>query len=133
MASLNKVMLIGNLGRDPEVRHTTSGTAVASFTLATNERYKNKHGDWQDKVEWHNITAWGKLAEICEKYLAKGDTAYVEGKLQTRKWKDKDDKERYTTEICIDRLQMLGGEGGRSRDRKTEDAGGNGSDDDIPF
>ncbi|HOI17855.1 MAG TPA: single-stranded DNA-binding protein, partial [Geobacteraceae bacterium] len=90
MASLNKVLLIGNLGKDPEVRYTTSGTAVASFSLATSERLKNKGGEWEERTEWHNITLWGRLAEIAGEYLAKGKSVYLEGRLQTRKWQDRD-------------------------------------------
>ncbi len=146
MASLNKVMLIGNLGKDPEVRYTQSGTAVASFSLATSERFKNKNGEWEDKTEWHNVTLWGRLAEIAGEYLAKGKTVYIEGRLQTRKWQDKDGRDRYTTEIVGDRMQMLSGkgEGGGGAGRP---AGGRGAesqgpgyeepvfnpDDDIPF
>jgi single-strand DNA-binding protein len=111
MASLNKVMLIGNLGKDPEVRYTASGTAVASFSLATSERFKNKTGEWEERTEWHNITLWGRLAEIAGEYLAKGKTVYIEGRLQTRKWQDRDGRDRYTTEIIGDRMQMLSGKG----------------------
>lgn len=146
MASLNKVMLIGNLGKDPEVRYTTSGQAVASFNLATSERYKNKQsGEWEEKTEWHRITLWGKLAEIAGEYLAKGKTVYIEGRLQTRKWTDRDGNDRYTTEIVGDRMQMLGGRGeGSAGGGRRNDAGGVADttvsydeppfqDDDIPF
>ncbi|GFO67497.1 single-stranded DNA-binding protein [Geomonas limicola] len=111
MASLNKVMLIGNLGKDPEVRYTAGGTAVASFSLATSERMKNKNGEWEEKTEWHNITLWSRLAEIAGEYLSKGKTVYIEGRLQTRKWQDKDGKDRYTTEIVGEKMQMLSGRG----------------------
>lgn len=111
MASLNKVMLIGNLGKDPEVRYTTSGQAVASFNLATSEKFKNKSGDWEERTEWHRVTLWGKLAEIAGEYLAKGKTVYIEGRLQTRKWTDRDGNDKYTTEIVGDRMQMLSGKG----------------------
>ena len=143
MASLNKVMLIGNLGKDPEVRYTTSGQAVASFSIATTEKFKNKQsGDWDEKTEWHRITLWGKLAEIAGEYLAKGKTVFIEGRLQTRKWTDRDGNERYTTEIIGDRMQMLGGKGDGGGRRS--DAGGVSDtavsydeppfqDDDIPF
>ena len=94
MASLNKVMLIGNLGKDPEVRYTTSGQAVASFNLATSEKFKNKSGDWEERTEWHRVTLWGKLAEIAGEYLAKGKTVYIEGRLQTRKWTDRDGNDK---------------------------------------
>lgn len=148
MASLNKVMLIGNLGKDPEVRYTTSGTAVASFSLATSERFKNRNGDWEDRTEWHNVTLWGRLAEIAGEYLAKGRTVYIEGRLQTRKWQDRDGRDRYTTEVVADKMQMLGGkgEGGPGRQgagRATGDSGIGDApgyeepvfnpDDDIPF
>ena len=148
MASLNKVMLIGNLGKDPEVRYTTSGTAVASFSLATSERFKNKNGEWEEKTEWHNVTLWARLAEIAGEYLAKGKTVYIEGRLQTRKWQDRDGKDRYTTEIVGEKMQMLsgkgeGGGGNRGGARPADDAGYGGApayeepafnpDDDIPF
>ncbi|QSV45442.1 single-stranded DNA-binding protein [Geobacter benzoatilyticus] len=107
MASLNKVLLIGNLGKDPEVRYTASGTAVASFSLATSEKFKNKEGEWEERTEWHNVTLWGRLAEIAGEYLAKGKTVFIEGRLQTRKWQDKDGKDRYTTEIVGEKMQML--------------------------
>ena len=111
MASLNKVMLIGNLGKDPEVRYTGAGTAVASFSLATSEKFKNKNGEWEEKTEWHNITLWARLAEIAGEYLTKGKTVYIEGRLQTRKWQDRDGRDRYTTEIVGDKMQMLSGKG----------------------
>lgn len=148
MASLNKVMLIGNLGKDPEVRYTASGTAVVGFSLATSEKYKSKSGEWEEKTEWHNITLWGRLAEIAGEYLAKGKTVYIEGRLQTRKWQDRDGKDRYTTEIVGEKMQMLsgkgeGGGGGRQGGGKpaaSEDFGGTSyeepvfnPDDDIPF
>ena len=107
MASLNKVLLIGNLGKDPEVRYTTSGTAVASFSLATSEKFKNKGGEWEERTEWHNVTLWDRLAEIAGEYLGKGKTVYIEGRLQTRKWQDKEGKDRYTTEIVGEKMQML--------------------------
>jgi len=148
MASLNKVMLIGNLGKDPEVRYTTSGTAVAGFSIATSEKFKNKAGDWEDRTEWHNITLWGRLAEIAGEYLAKGKTVFIEGRLQTRKWQDREGRDRYTTEVVGDKMQMLGGKGDRSGGSSNHDSGhefhgGGGSadyaggfnpgDDDIPF
>lgn len=111
MASLNKVMLIGNLGKDPEVRYTAGGTAVASFSLATSEKFKNKNGEWEERTEWHNVTLWARLAEIAGEYLSKGKTVYVEGRLQTRKWQDKEGKDRYTTEIVGEKMQMLSGKG----------------------
>lgn len=106
--SVNKVILVGNLGKDPELRYTASGTAVCNFSLATTERFKNRDGQQQDKTEWHNIVCWRQLAEICGKYLVKGKQIYIEGKLQTRKWEDRDGNPRYTTEIVADQMQMLG-------------------------
>lgn len=111
MASLNKVQLIGSLGKDPEVKFTASGQAVANFSMATSEKFKAKSGEWEERTEWHNITLWGKLAEIAGEYLSKGKSVYIEGRLQTRKWQDKDGKDRYTTEIVADKMLMLGGKG----------------------
>ena len=140
MASLNKVMLIGNLGKDPEVRYTASGQAVASFSLATSEKFKNKSGDWEERTEWHNVTLWGKQAEIAGEYLAKGRTVFIEGRLQTRKWQDKSGNDRYTTEIVGERMQMLSPKGERRSDAPSGPAPAGGSyeeppfqDDDIPF
>ncbi len=109
--SLNKVMLIGNLGVDPEIKYTPNGTAVANLRLATSENRKNKEGEWEERTEWHRVTLWGKLAEIAGEYLAKGKTVYIEGRLQTRKWTDRDGNDKYTTEIVGDRMQMLSGKG----------------------
>ncbi len=106
--SVNKVILVGNLGKDPELRYTPSGVAVANFSLATTETYKDRDGNRQNKTEWHNIVAWRQLAEICGKYLHKGKQVYIEGKLTTRKWQDRDGVDRYTTEIVADQMQMLG-------------------------
>lgn len=143
MASLNKVMLIGNLGKDPEVRYTTSGTAVASFSLATSEKFKNKNGEWEERTEWHNVTLWSRLAEIAGEYLSKGKTVYIEGRLQTRKWQDRDGRDRYTTEIVGEKMQMLSGRGeGGGRTKSTGEPSYEPSsyeepvfnpDDDIPF
>ncbi|MBW4054550.1 MAG: single-stranded DNA-binding protein [Proteobacteria bacterium] len=141
MASLNKVMLIGNLGKDPEVRFTASGQAVASFSLATSEKFKGKTGEWEERTEWHNITLWGKLAEIAGEYLSKGKTIYVEGRLQTRKWQDKSGNDRYTTDIVGDKMQMLSAKGERSGGDTSSTAKTGGAtyeeppfqDDDIPF
>ncbi len=122
--SVNKVILIGNLGKDPEVKYTPSGTAVAKFSLATNERYKDKEGNWQDRTEWHNITAWARTAEIAGEYLKKGRTVYIEGRLRTDSWEDKNTHEKkYRTEIVVENLVLLGGgrgegeegSGGKSR------------------
>ena len=112
MASVNKVILIGNLGRDPEVRYMPSGDAVANFSVATTEKWKDKSGEMQEQTEWHRVSFFGRQAEICGEYLRKGSSVYIEGRLQTRKWTDKDGNERTTTEIRGDRMQMLGGRGG---------------------
>ena len=109
MASVNKVILIGNLGRDPEVRYLPSGDAVANLSVATTEKWKDKNGEQQEQTEWHRVAFFGRQAEICGEYLRKGSQVYIEGRLQTRKWTDKDGNERYTTEIRGDRMQMLGG------------------------
>ena len=109
MAGVNKVILIGNLGKDPEVRYLEGGTAVAKFTLATSENYKDKtSGERKTLTEWHNIVVWRGLAEVAEKYLKKGSQIYIEGKLRSRQWQDKDGVNRYTTEIVADTLQMIG-------------------------
>ncbi len=109
MAGVNKVILIGNLGKDPVVRHLESGVAVASFSIATTETFKSKDGNKTEHTEWHNIVLWRGLAEISEKYLKKGDKVYIEGRLRTRQWDDKDGNKRYTTEILADNMTMLGG------------------------
>ena len=111
MASVNKVILIGNLGRDPELRYTQSGSAVANFTLATNERWRDKDGNNQERTEWHRIVVWGRTAENCAQYLQKGRSVYVEGRLQTREWEDKDGNKRNTTEVNALNVQFLGGRG----------------------
>jgi single-strand DNA-binding protein len=112
MASVNKVILVGNLGRDPEMRYMPSGDALVSFSVATTDSWKDKNGQKQERTEWHRISMFGKLAEIAGEYLKKGSSVYLEGRLQTRKWQDKDGNERQTTEIVADRMQMLGGRGG---------------------
>lgn len=110
--SLNKVMLIGNLGRDPELRYTTSGVAVATFTIATNESWKDQDGNTQERTEWHNIVAWRKLAEICAEWLKKGKKVYIEGRLQTRSYDDKNTgAKKYMTEIVADNMIMLDSRG----------------------
>jgi single-strand DNA-binding protein len=106
--SVNKVILVGNLGKDPELRYTPQGTAVATFPIATSEKYTDRDGNKQEKTEWHRLVFWRQLAEICGKYLHKGKQIYVEGKLQTRKWTDQNGIERYTTEVVVDKMQMLG-------------------------
>ena len=110
--SVNKVILVGNLGKDPEVKYTPSGVPVAKFTLATNERYKDKAGEWQERTEWHNIVAWQRLAEIVGEYLKKGSKVYIEGRLQTSSWEDKQSGEKkYKTEIVANDLVLLSGRG----------------------
>jgi single-strand DNA-binding protein len=146
MAGLNKVMLIGNLGRDPEIRYTKSGQAVANFTLATTEGWTNRSGEREERTEWHRIVAWGKLAETCGEYLSKGKQIYVEGRIQTREWEDRDGNKRYTTEVNANQILMLGrrGEGPGDAARPSADAPplppegegegeGGGGGDDIPF
>jgi single-strand DNA-binding protein len=139
--SVNKVILVGRLGKDPEIRSTPSGTSVASFTIATDERFNDRQGERQERTEWHNIVAWSKLAEICGQYLKKGKLVYIEGRLQTRSWDDKETgQKRYRTEIIANEMQML--------DRKGDEGGGGGQyasasrgpatetiqdDDDVPF
>jgi single-strand DNA-binding protein len=148
--SLNKVMLIGNLGKDPEVKYTPQGTPVAKLALATNERYKDKGGEWQDRTEWHNVVLWQRLAEIAGEYLKKGSKVYIEGRLQTRSWDDKQtNQKKYMTEVVASDLVLLGrsegaGESARGAaaaggfDQRTPDAEPAPvstpiSDEDIPF
>jgi len=108
--SVNKVILVGNLGKDPEVKYTPQGTPVAKLTLATNERYKDKDGQWQDRTEWHNVVLWQRLAEIAGEYLKKGGKVYIEGRLQTRSWEDKQtNQKKYMTEVVANDLVLLGG------------------------
>lgn len=155
MASVNKVILIGNLGRDPEIRYMPSGDAVANLRIATTDKFKDKSGEQQEVTEWHSVAFFGKQAEICGQYLKKGSQIYVEGSLRTRKWQDKDGNDRYTTEIRGDRMQMLGSRGGggggggmadfdappdnapRGKPSGSGSGGGGGGfgdmDDDIPF
>jgi single-strand DNA-binding protein len=153
MASVNKVIIIGNLGRDPEMRYLPSGDAVANLRIATTDKYKDRGGDMQEVTEWHSVAFFGKIAEVCGQYLKKGSQVYVEGSLRTRKWQDKDGNDRYTTEIRGDRMQMLGGRGAggggiadydappgeampSNAPRSSKPAGGGGlndMDDDIPF
>ena len=128
MASINKVILIGNLGRDPEVRYTQGGNAVANLNLATNEVWTDKSGQRQERTEWHRVVVWGKQAEIAKEYLAKGRQIYVEGALQTRQWEDKDGQKRYTTEVKCQRFVMLGGRG----EARAEAGGGPGAESEMP-
>lgn len=155
MASVNKVILVGNLGKDPDSRYLPDGGAVCNFSVATTDKWKDKSGEPQERTEWHRVATFAKLAEICGEYLKKGSQVYIEGRLQTRKWTDKEGHDRYTTEIVADRMQMLGSRGGGSEPMARGDAkaaavesgGGNGKpaakksggasfedmDDDIPF
>jgi single-strand DNA-binding protein len=110
--SVNKVILIGNLGKDPEVKYTPQGTAVAKITLATNESFKDKDGQWQERTEWHNVVLWARLAEIAGEYLKKGNKVYIEGRLQTRSWDDKQtNQKKYMTEVVAATMVLLGGRG----------------------
>lgn len=133
--SVNKAILIGNLGKDPELRYTPGGVAVTNFSLATSERWKNKDGEMQESTEWHNIVAFRRLAEIAGEYLRKGSRVYIEGKIRNRSWEGKDGQKRYTTEIIADNLMMLDtrGEPAGGRDSADDLAADQISDDDIPF
>ena len=139
MASINKVTLIGNLGKDPEIKYMPSGDAIANLTLATTESWKDKAGEKQEKTERHRISMFGKVAEVAGKYLKKGSSIYIEGKLQTRKWQDKDGSDRYTTEIIANEMKMLGGKQDAKPEAITESkpaaasAGFDDMEDDIPF
>ena len=150
---VNKVILVGNLGRDPELSYLPSGQSVAKFSLATSRSYKDKSGEMKEETEWHNIVAWGKLAEICSQYLTKGRQAYVEGRIQSRTWEGRDGQKRTSVDIVAENIQMLGGRGdggsGESAGRSTSATRGSSSappaenfdqsgpaeitDDDIPF
>jgi len=131
---LNRAMIIGNLGGDPEMRYTQGGTAVANFSVATNEKWKDKDGNQQERVEWHRIVAFGRLAEVCGEHLTKGKQIYVEGRIQTRSWEDKDGQTRYATEIVASNMKMLGqkgnGSGGKGRPPAPP---ADEYEDDIPF
>ena len=132
MSGVNKVILVGNLGKDPEVKYLDSGIAVANFSLATTENYKNKEGERVSHTEWHNIVLWRGLAEVAEKYLKKGSSIYIEGRIRTRKWEDDDGKTRYNTEILGDNMTMLGGK--PQPENKNEDLTSSENDeDDLPF
>lgn len=139
MAGVNKVILVGNLGKDPEVRYLDSGVAVANFSLATTENYKNKQGEKVSQTEWHNIVLWRGLAEVAEKWLKKGSSVYIEGKIRTKKWEDKEGNTRYNTEILADNMTMLGNrinsEVSDIHERKSvsEIKSSNDENDDLPF
>ncbi len=140
MSSVNKAILIGHLGKDPEIRHSQSGAAIASFSIATNESWNNKEGQREERTEWHRIVAFGKLAEICGQYLSKGKQIYLEGRLQTRAWEDRDGNKRYTTEIVAREMKMLNSQGGgqgQENDNQPPQSEGSSyppvSDEDIPF
>ena len=124
MAGVNKVIIVGHLGADPEVRYTQGGQAVASFNIATSETFNDKNGERQERTEWHKIVVWAKLAELCGEYLRKGRQAYIEGRLQTRQWDDKDGNKRYTTEIVAQTVQFLGGRGDNAGAGPRTDEGG---------
>ena len=142
---VNRVILVGRLGRDPEMRHTSSGTPVTNFSVATNERWNNKEGEAQERTEWHKVVTWNKLAEISNEYLTKGQLVYIEGRLQTREWDDRDGNKRRTTEIVASEMRMLSprGEGRPAQEPVGVAAGGPApeggemdvgmTDDDIPF
>jgi single-strand DNA-binding protein len=140
---INKVIIVGNVGGDPETRYMPSGSAVTNLTVATNESWKDKQtGEQKERTEWHKVAAFGKLAEIMAEYLRKGSQVYIEGKLRTRKWQDKDGNDRWTTEIVADEMQMLGGRGGGGSAPMNQDPGPASApaqpgpddfDDDIPF
>jgi single-strand DNA-binding protein len=146
MSGVNKAILVGHLGADPELRHTQSGTAVATFRVATTERYNDRSGERQERTEWHRVVAWAKLAEICNNYLKKGKQVYIEGRIQTRQWEDQSGATRYTTEIVANNMVMLGRAGDVANDvpaqqfppdtaaQESSSGGGGGSDDDdLPF
>ena len=144
MASINKVILIGNLGADPELRYTSGGTPVADLRLATSRKFKGRDGGMQEDTQWHRVVVWSKQAENCKEYLSKGSQVYIEGRLQTRQWEDRDGNKRYTTEVVAETVQFLGGRGGGGGggygeppppdDEDAPAGGGSGlGDDDIPF
>jgi single-strand DNA-binding protein len=145
MAGVNKAILVGNLGRDPELRQTPNGQSVVNFTLATSETWTDKNGERVERTEWHRIVAWGRTAEMCNQYLSKGRTVYVEGRIQTREWEDKDGNKRYTTEINASTVNFIGPRTGSGASdgagSSNESGGGNGPsgdsgppmDDNIPF
>lgn len=152
MAGVNKVILVGHLGADPELRFTQAGAGVCEMRLATSESWKDKNGQRQERTEWHRLVVWGKLAEVCAKHLEKGRQIYVEGRIQTRSWEDKEGQKRYATEIVVNEVQFLGSKNGGGGSGRRDDGdgppppldnpgddgrggygGGGGPDDDIPF
>ena len=147
MAGVNKVILLGNLGRDPELRYTQGGQAVANFTLATSENWNDKNGERVERTEWHRVVVWGRVAELCSQYLSKGRSVYLEGRIQTREWEDKEGQKRYTTEVNAQTVQFLGNNRGESSEASgggntqsetmpADSTGGGGppaAGDDIPF
>jgi single-strand DNA-binding protein len=147
MASVNKAILVGNLGKDPEVRHLEGGVAVARFPIATSETFKDKNGEKQERTEWHNIVVWRGLAEVAEKYLKKGQSVYIEGKIRTSNYQDKEGIQRYSTEIVADNMTMLGGRGDSGTSGNNQESGNastgsrtetpapafEGEPDDLPF
>jgi single-strand DNA-binding protein len=146
MAGVNKAILVGNLGRDPELRYTQGGQAVVNFSIATSENWTDKSGERQERTEWHRIVAWGKTGELCAQYLSKGRTVYIEGRIQTREWEDKEGQKRTTTEINAQTVTFIGGGGGGGgaagggapRSGGNDVSGGGGSEgpppaDDVPF
>jgi single-strand DNA-binding protein len=140
MASVNKAILIGNLGRDPEIRYTPSGQAVASFTIATSEKWRDKDGQMQERTDWHNIVCWGRQAELANQYLKKGRPVYIEGRIQNRSYDDKEGNKKYISEVIVQRLQFLGGRpdeagagGGSHQEMPEVPPDTVGEDDDLPF
>jgi len=141
MSGVNKVILVGNLGADPQLRYTQGGTAVANFNLATTERFTNKNGEREERTEWHRVVAWAKLAEICSEYLKKGKQVYIEGRLQTRSWEDQSGVKKYTTEVIASNMVMLGRVGDTvdvpaqagPDDENIPQTAGASDDDDLPF
>jgi len=140
MKGVNKAIIVGGLGRDPEIKYSNAGLAIANISVATSENWKDKEtGEKKEKTEWHRVSMFGRLAEIAGQYLKKGSQVYIEGRIQTRKWQDKDGNDRYTTEIVAHDMQMLGGRGGGQSDEQTRKAAPQGEekpppfDDDVPF
>lgn len=136
MGNLNKAMIIGRLGADPEVRYTQANTAIANFNVATTDKYRDANGETVENTEWHRIVAWGKLAEFCQKFMKKGSQVFIEGPIQTRQWEDKEGQKRYTTEIKALTIQLLDSKGDGSGAKPSSPSGPTldpGGDDDLPF